>query len=75
MKDKRMRPESVILYCQNEQCGVGYGSVGETPAICPACRRPTIWTLTPPKNAVPTVPWALSFGDKRFLKMRGIVAE
>jgi hypothetical protein len=67
-----MRPEAVILYCTFEDCGAGYGSVGEIPPVCPSCQRATRWTTTPPHPDRPTVPYAITHNDAIFLHARGI---
>ena len=55
---------SVILYCR--MCNQGYASVGELPALCPSCERPTRWSTMAAHTSGPPLP--LSVDDRRFLR-------
>lgn len=57
-----MKP-GTILYCR--VCGVGYGTVGEIPAQCPACGKRTQWSTMAP---APRRPYELTFNDRRMLR-------
>jgi hypothetical protein len=53
------KPEPVLIFCT--PCGTGYGSNGEKPTICPACRSTDPqWTRTPP--------YRLTADDRDFLR-------
>lgn len=54
---------SRVLYCR--LCSEPYDSIaGLVPDYCPVCQQPGAWTTEP----VPTVPYALTVNDKRFLR-------
>lgn len=57
----------MILYCRRQDCGAGYGSIGEVPAICPSCGQPTRWGSSPPR-AVQAPTLTLTVEDRRFLR-------
>lgn len=63
---------SVILYCS--RCWVGYASIGEIPAKCPACDRVTRWATQLPAD-VPKVGWELNANDRKFLKALRILGD
>jgi hypothetical protein len=50
--------EPTMLFCQ--QCDTGYGSLGELPSSCQACKQFPDWTTIKP--------YRLSFNDRAFLK-------
>lgn len=56
---------STVLYCK--RCGVGYGSLGEVPRVCPSCEKETSWS-TAPIGDKPTKPFVLTRNDRVFLK-------
>lgn len=55
---------SVILFCK--LCGQRYASVGELPAVCPICDRPTKWSTMAPHSSGPPLP--LTVDDRRWLR-------
>jgi hypothetical protein len=73
-----------MLFCRHSNCGKPFESMaGDQPGICPFCRRDAWWSTTPgdgrnpgkPRRVKPTVAFALSFNDKRFLKSLRIDPE
>lgn len=64
---------TVVIYCK--KCGIGYASLGEIPATCPACDQETSWTTVPPSSDTPTVAYKLTVNDRRFLRSYRIAAE
>jgi len=52
---------TTLLYCGHVTCGVAFGTTGEVPTTCPACRRATTWKTAPPELA-------LTREDRQFLK-------
>ena len=62
---------SVMLFCN--LCGQAYASVGELPAQCPVCNRPTKWSTRAPHASGPPLP--LTVPDRRFLRSMRIAAD
>lgn len=62
----------VILYCRLRQ--TGYGTPGDVPVVCPACRRETKWT-TAPRSIADASALTLTAEDRRFLRSLRIDPE
>jgi hypothetical protein len=63
-----------VIWCR--VCYEPYESIaGLLPPQCPACQKPAVWTTVRPDPTTPTVAYATSENDRKFLRSLRILPD